>query len=622
MANLEDLKKRLYKPGATFDDRIHEPGLTHPTKIQKPLWAEDAPTFIPPKHNWKMIIIFSVLMAALVAGLLFVLFAPDSLFQKFKVDIEIQGEREIQSGDKISWNVVVTNNNSYALDDVTLTFNYPSGATSVTDTRVPLTRAKINLGAMQKSERREQRFDAFVYGGRDTSHSVSAAIEARQVGSNLVRGQQAQFSLTIVRSPISLSFEVPDELRAGQNMTIGARFVSQSEQSIANLGLLVQLPAGFEYISANPAPTKKLAQDKLFWQIDPLQPAEARLIEIRGTLKGSSIDTKSFQGTIGIARGGREIAEVYDAVTKAVNLRSSYLTIAMSAPEVVIPGKGATVQVRWRNNLPVEIRNPVIEIRAAGEDYNLFGLSPNQGSFQGDHMIWSSSVYPALRLIKPGGEGVVSFSFRSKENIIRSSDARRPLITFNAVFRATGPVDTFEGVDIEGSDSLDVKVSTKFGFVEKGLFYNAPIFNSGPIPPRVGAETTYSVVWSFANSTNDVDGVVVRTTLPPYIVFKNVINPPSANITYDELTGIVEWKVGRVAAGTGYNSQALQAAFQIGYTPLLVQLGASPSLTLGTTASGRDTYSNYKFSFTEQGITTRLPGDPGITSSKQGVVTQ
>jgi hypothetical protein len=623
MANLEDLNKRLYKPGANFDDRIHEPGLTHPTKIQKPLWAEDAPEFLPPKHNWKLIIAASVFMAILVGGLLFVLLAPDSLFQSFKVEIEIIGEREIQSGDKVSWTVVVANNNSYVLDDVALTFNYPDGATSVTDTHVPLMRTKVNLGSMQKSERREQRFDAFVYGGRGATHNVSAAIEARQSGSNFVQGQTTRFSLTIVRSPISLSFEVPDELRAGQNMTIGARFVSQSERPISDLGLLVQLPPGFEFASANPAPTKKVADDKLFWQIDPMQPAEARLIEIRGVIKGSSVDTKSFQGTIGIARGGREIAEVYDAVAKVVNLRSSYLSISMRAPEVVTPGRSATVEVYWRNNLPVEIRNPIIEITPAGADYNLFGLSPGGGgSFQGDHMIWNSAVYPALGLVKPGGGGVITFSFRSKDNLVRSSDSRRPLMTFNAVFRASGPVDTFEGVDISGSDSLDVKVSTKFSFVEKGLYYNAPIFNSGPIPPRVGAETTYTVVWSFANSTNDVDGVVVRTKIPPYVVFKNIINPPNAAITYNELTGTVEWKVGRVSAGTGFNSPALQAAFQVGYTPLLVQLGSTPDLTLGTTASGRDTYSNYRFSFSSQAISTRLSDDPAITSSKQGEVVQ
>lgn len=622
MANLEDLNKRLYKPDASFDDRIREPGLTHPAKTQKPLWAEDAPQFLPPKRNWKMIAVIGAVFTTLIGGLLFVLFAPPSVFQRFKMDVEIQGEKEIQSGDKISWTVVVTNNNTYAIDDAVLTFNYPDGATSVTDTQVPLTHAKIDLGAMQKGERREQRFDAFVYGGRDTEHSVSAAVEVHQSGSSLAFGQQAKFSFKIVRSPISLSFEVPDELRAGQDVVLGARYVSQSDRSISGLGFLMKLPAGFEFSSANPQPTQKMGTDKLFWKIDPLQPAESRLIEIKGVVKGSTVDTKSFQGTIGVTRNGSEISEVYDEVAKVVRLRAPFLSVSMVSPEVVVPGKGAVVEVHWRNNLPVEIRNPVIEITPAGTDYNMFSLSPSGGSYQGDHMIWNSAVYPAFSLLKPGDEGKVLFSFRSKDGLVRSSDDKRPAISFNAVFRPTGPVATFEGVDLSGSDTLDIKVSTKFGFVEKGLYFNAPIFNSGPIPPRVGAETSYTIVWSFANSTNDVDGVVVRTKLPPYVKFKNSINPPNADIRYDDVTGAVEWRVGRVAAGTGFNQPALQVAFQVSVTPLLVQVGSTLDLTLGTTASGRDTYSGYRFSFQTEGVTTHLKGDPAIKSSKQGIVTQ
>jgi len=120
--------------------------------------------------------------------------------------------------------------------------------------------------------------------------------------------------------------------------------------------------------------------------------------------------------------------------------------------------------------------------------------------------------------------------------------------------------------------------------------------------------------------SNDVDGVVVRSSLPPYMTFKNIINPENADITFEESSGFVTWRVGKVLAGTGFIRPAMQAAFQVGFIPLAVQAGSEPVLLRESTASGRDTFTGKEFFLTSREITTALADDPNVTRTQRQVI--
>ncbi len=626
MAKLDDLRKRIFKPGETFEERMHEPGLVPPPKeTQQGWWRSESPAGNSQLRSWLPWIIGGGVAVILGIVLIWVLIAPSTFFDTKSVDIVILGQSEVQSGDRIVWTVEVVNKNKVALESAVIVFNYPEGARSVgVAESQTLTRERRELGMVSAGQYVRETFDAHVFGGQQQERKASALIEFRPAGASATFAKTAELPFTIVRSPVSVSIDVPSDVRAGQRLSIVVRYASQADYTVSDIGVALALPAEFIFDSADPRELKKESKQDgivVVWRLGDVLPAESGSLRAEGILGGKELDPKNFRATIGILDPkSNDVEESYDDVTVATTLRPQFLEVRMESNDVIQPGGEATVRIFWRNNLPVEVRNPILEIIGEGDALELSSLRPNAGSFRENAMIWQASSYPSFQLVSPGESGVVEFKFRTKSNLARDSKGPRPTANFTATMRPTGDIAGFEGVDIRGTDALEVKVTTRFTFAARGVYFQSTIPNNGPLPPTVGSETTYTIVWSFANMSNDVDGAVVRSSLPPYVKFKNVINPEGADIAFEESSGFVTWRVGKVPAGTGFVRPAMQAAFQLGLTPLPIHIGGEPALLRGSTASGRDTFTGQEFRLTSPEITTFLRDDPNITAQQRTVI--
>src|SRR3989344_5375279 len=115
MANLEELKKRLYKEKEAFGERMISPELARSKRAKAFFWHETAREVS--RNGW-----------FLWALGLFFIFGSPTIFKSQKVELKIEGAKEIKSGDRITWQVKVTNNNSDTLEGAALVFNFPDGA--------------------------------------------------------------------------------------------------------------------------------------------------------------------------------------------------------------------------------------------------------------------------------------------------------------------------------------------------------------------------------------------------------------------------------------------------------------------------------------------------------------
>jgi len=622
MAKLDELRKRMYSPKETFEERMREPGLTSSERGDVGLWREATPLPAASRfRKWIPKIIIGAVVLILASVLMFFIFAPGAFFETQKIIIEINGQQEIQSGDRVVWTVEINNNNDSAIESAALVFNYPEGAMSADAFKTEaVARDKRTIGVIQPRETVTETFDAYVFGGTTEKRAVSALFEFRQQGSSITQAKTSEFQFIIARSPVSLSLEIPKELRIGQQVVLRAHYTSQSEIILQNSGLNFTFPDGFEVLSSRPAPFVTTSNE-MTWKIGDLAPSQSGTIEIEARIKGSDLDSKSFSGAFGVfGKDQKKIAQVYDRVTAATVLRSPFLDVRIETPITASPGDEVSVNAYWRNNLPVEIRNPTLSIIGSGDAIDLLSLRPILGSFKDNAMIWNAASYAPFRLIPPGGSGVIKFDFDVKNNLARAPTASRPVVNFQASFYSTGPVAGFEGVDVNGFDKSQIKIATKLTFTAGGLYFNSAIPNTGPLPPTIGAETTYTIVWSLANMSNDVDGVIVQSSLPPYIAFKNVINPADEDIRFEEQSGFVTWKAGKVQAGTGFMRAARQVAFQVGLRPLPIHIGDFPVLARAATAIGTDTFTGKKFKLSAPEITTALQFDKSISAEQYKVL--
>lgn len=193
-------------------------------------------------------------------------------------------------------------------------------------------------------------------------------------------------------------------------------------------------------------------------------------------------------------------------------------------------------------------------------------------------------------------------------------------VTVRAHLFAAETPEGFAGVDIDANALATLRVGSRLQLARRGFFYDGDTPNSGPIPPRLGQETVFTIVWSLTNAFNDMKDVTVSAILPPYMRWKSIVLPTSERITYNEATGELVWEVGNLEAGVGFSRSARTVSFQIGFVPTVNQVGGTPILLEASRASGRDTFVNAVSSNEALPLTLFQLDDPKVSTLERRVL--
>jgi hypothetical protein len=434
--------------------------------------------------------------------------------------------------------------------------------------------------------------------------------------------KEAQFSTRITRSPVGLSIDIPREIRSGQDVEFSINYVSNSESELEDLFLELDSPAGFTFITSTPG-----SEDKgKLWRIGALKPHEKGSIKVRGSITGGDLEEKSFKIQAGTRSPSGEL-NIYGRVVGAVILSRPFLDIEATAKGqkiyVARPGDNIEVKLAFRNNLPVPVQNVIVEAIFGGTGLDENEIRSPQGTYRpaSRSVVWNASSAEILKKLDPGQEGVFQlyFSFMDPIPIRTSSDKNFKIEAEIKISPGIFPPG-FQGTDITGSDKVEAKLASRLQLVRRGFYFSNLIPNFGPLPPKVGVETTYTVVWSLTNATNDVGGLTARAVLPPYINWKGVISPRDGALSYEPSTGEVLWRIGEIKAGTGFLRPAKEVAFQIGLVPGVNHIGDTPRLVSNVRIEGRDLFTDSSISAEAPALSSELRDDPRVDTSQGRVL--
>jgi len=165
-----------------------------------------------------------------------------------------------------------------------------------------------------------------------------------------------------------------------------------------------------------------------------------------------------------------------------------------------------------------------------------------------------------------------------------------------------------------------VRVSSNVQFASRAVYFVGPFANSGPIPPKVEQETTYTIIWSIVNTSNNISNTQVRTVLPVYMKWYGSISPSGEDLSYNPNTNEVIWSPGDIPAGTGIGKPPREVAFQVVLTPSLSQVKTVPSLITNTTFTATDSFTGASINQEKPDITTNLSTDPKALRDSEIVV--
>lgn len=557
---------------------------------------------------WAFII---AIILFVIAGGLFFFLAGGGIIGGRDVTFSLSGPSEVASGSEATWQVMLHNDNAQAIEGAELVLTFPDGE------RVRERLGRIEAGAEEKLEIRR-----VVFGSAGEEIVLKAVLEYRPEGSSAFFAKEETTSLAITRSLIGIAFEAPREIRGDQSTSLAIKITSNADAMVRDLSFSIEYPEDFLFENAIPAPI----EGKERWRLGDLGPQEERTITIQGTVKQGITPQKTFRMKVGVFNSEEETWRLVAQETGAITVESSLLSIATTIETqkagVVFPGEFVTATLSWKNNLSVAVENVIIEAMPEGDPFERGSLRANDATYDETRnaIRWDVSKRPDLAIIPTGGEGRASFSLRVNKTLpVRTLEDR------NFVARVVGRIspDTipegYQKADLENTSSAEVKVASELAFTQQGYFYHASLAGSGSLPPEVGKETVYTIVWSLKNSSNALEDVTVKAFLPSYMRWKGTVSPGTASVAYAESRSEITWRAGSVAAGTGFSRPAQTVAFQIGFIPTSFHKGEDAELISQATAQGSDIFAGVFLSSTARAITSAIPDDTKLTIEQRKV---
>lgn len=619
---LEDLEKKLYgaEEEATAQKKILE---TTPQKeanennvsekwnseelISQPFKDAHDAASIMDRYPVKKYIIRGMIVISIIA----VFVVGYLLYQAYTysgVSIQINLEEQILAGVPFNVTINYSNNSPAVLNNAKITLKLPPEF-SFAEGSASLHEQSVDIGTVGMGTVGQQAIKVTAQRGEGTCADVVATItyKASGVGSSFEKNFTQ--SVCVGASAASLNIFNPNQVFSNKAFDVKIGYSNISKENLQNLELRLEYPQNYTFKSATLKPD---VADNI-WRLGDLRAGSSNDITINGSIIAQADSFFEMRMKLVSKSDLSEYVVAEKSVSISVSQPPLSITITndSSGDHVTKSGETLNYTLQFKNNTDIGFRDVIIKARLTGEMYDYTSIDKTIDFNSATHeLTWNKSNLDTLGLILPGTAGSVSFKVRVNDAfpISKLTDKNFTLKVEAQIDSPTVPTYT-AGDHTESADLIETKVAGLVKIESKGLFRDASsgIKNNGPLPPRVGVSTNYTIHWVIKNYGTDVSGVEIRAFLKPGVKATAVIksNVDTAPI-YNDRTQELVWNIPKIQATRGVISDPIEAVIQIEALPAVNQVGSSMPLISETVIRALDLFSNLNLSYTAGAIDTYL----------------
>jgi hypothetical protein len=549
------------------------------------------------------------------------------------ININLAGPVSVEGGVPSAFTVQVQNKNSVALQVVDVTVNFPSGTADPANTTQQLKQLQQTLPDIKPGGVGEQPINAVFFGETNSQKTVQVVVNYRVAGSNATFSKEEDFNILITSSPLAVSIDSFTQVTSGQAFEMDVKVSSNSKNTVQNLLLQAAYPFGYAFTSASPSPVDTAHS---IWKIGDLPPGGSTIIHIQGNLQGQDSETRVFTFNVGVPSSDastniarQTIATQYLSTIQQIAIAKPFVSLGLSfgGDSGTGPYNGSfdrqiSSKVSYFNNTSDAVINGEIDVKLSGNAYDPASVDPQEGYYDSanNEIIWNTVTNPELASIAAGAGGTLSFSFTPRNLSTASSPVNDPTLSVAVSAKANRISENNVPEEVDSSVQRNVQVSSNIQLAGSLVRSTGGFVNTGPIPPKEQATTTYTVIWTVYNTSSTVDGVTVSAVLPPYVGWVGTFNPSSANISYNPVNGQITWNIGNLQAQTGSTAAQQQVAFQIALNPSVTFVGQIPTIVGQTVLTARDDFTGAALQSVIQPMNTSFSTDPSFVPGDEKVV--
>jgi len=621
--SLFNIKKKLYKEGEEKELQEFEKGIFNPaseeskpgekglpddawTKKRKLLGIEEKKAIR--KGTIALISILGIIVLTVTIYKI-----RQTIFQEGKVAVSISGPTQGRSGQDLFYKIICQNDNTVGIKNITLRISYPEDFKP--DEISFFSQESATSGILKINEIKGHTKKEIIFSGKGysprgtliylktdmlyTPKSFTGKFEAKN-----------QLGVTIISTPISLEIEVPQNASNGDQVNYLINYQNKGEETLEGLKLKLFYPKGFSFSFSDPKPF----EGNNVWYLGDIVHGGGGKIMATGNLSGERDEIKNLKVQIGRGDGATFIS--YNEEQTGTKISSSPLAISQTVNDLknlnVNAGEDLKFEILFSNNGSVGLRDVIIKEKIESPVLDYESLKMEGGSFDYDSktIIWKASDILKLKKLEPGESERIIFFIKVKKNLPISGENDKNFVVTSLASIDSPDVPTPVSMNkVISSNTMEMKVNSKLVLGVDGYYNDNVIPNSGPIPPKVNHETTYTLHWKVANVSNDVTGARVEAFLPTNAIATGKIFPENAPLEYNPRTNGISWKIGNIKSGTGIINSPLEVAFQVKIKPSPEQVKQPVDILKESIFFAYDTFTRENLKMSSPAKTTELRED-------------
>jgi hypothetical protein len=521
------------------------------------------------------------------------LFWGGSSFSDRNVILEVTAEDRATSGDEIVYTVTYRNDTGVTLSDLSFRFFFPEDSIVLHDDEPTMPDSEgFVVERLEPGQEETREFPVFLIGdkGAIKTARVNLIFKAGTLRSSFEK--EATTTTAITDLPAVLTLTAPPSAISGATVQYILDVRNETDDELTDLKLEFQYPDGFTPSQLRP----QADEGNTVWDIDVLPAGEGKRITVTGTLEGSERDVKNVEAILKRNLNGTYVDFVRtDAFT---TISSPLLSVTVAPREgqdyVSFPGDTLNYNVSYRNDSRHTFLGLRLTVLLEGEMYDISGIQVSDGFLdEATRMIvFDASGVPDLAQLAPGRSGQVTFSVPLKSGISGASGTQAFFVKATARLATPNTPSGLSPEDASTEDSVITRITSQPALFQSVLYDNG--LGSGPLPPEVGQETSFTIRWQISNPGNAVQGTKVTATLAPGVNWQGnatAVQGGSAP-SYDAGNRTVTWNVGTLPFGTGNGAPRYEASFRISIQPSSSQIGQAVGLTNAATLTGTDSFTS------------------------------
>lgn len=616
--SIDSLNEKLYHKNVEFDnkDRRHMHGkrveLEHDfddSELEE-LLKKKPRKKLPKSLFKKFFIAAAIFFVAAGTVAIFSVIGSTTSVSKDLISMEILAQPLVDGGEQLELQVRIQNFNEQMLELPDLILSYEKDS-YIAGNEVFLRRS---LEDIPQNGRISEEFNIVLFGQEGDIRNVNATLEYRIEGSSSIFVKEQKHEVVIRSTPTKLAIQAPDRMTKNQEITFDFQVASNSIDQVSNGLLVVEYPEGFEFLSSNVEPS--YSND--IWEIKTLDEI-GEVISVSGrlsALEGQGQTVKAFFGKQNIT-AKKELETIFNTTLHTVTVEKPFLETVLkinNKTDSVVPvrsGGSIEGQIEFTNTLQERLQDITITLNLEGVLYDKKSVLSFSGFYDSntDTINWNNTLEDELSFLEPNEMSELSFNL-SIPDLINLENVIDPTLIMSVDVGATQNDGTV--LFAQTVARTEARANSDIQVVAKTIHHSGAFGNIGPVPPKVGENTQYTITLDLINSSNLVENARLVTTLPEYVTWMGAVSPSSerSSVSYNPTDREVVWVIDDLQQGLGIgDKEPKKLSFQVSILPSLSHLGNAPDITGEITLTGTDSFTDTNLTFTKRALTTRLLND-------------